>query len=215
LAEISELSKFPLLLNVDISQNPELENVERALTDLVHLACLDMSGDCLYTVPMLRARALAELRISDNYIQELENVQLHHYLRVLECSNNQLSTLEELSSLRNLTFLDVSNNAIRSLRGLDGLPLTELHISNNALRSFDDAPSLPFLKFLDVSTNFIEDLRGLSRYSLLSVLRACDNHIASLQSLHSLDSLRLLRELNLNGNEVQKSPRYRLEVLFV
>ena len=212
---MSALAGFPYLQDVNVSGNRLIKSID-CVRDLVHLSVLDASNNRIGTFPELHARALAELKLAHNLIQDIgKSIAHHQFLRVLEMSNNQLTSLKDLHGLKNLNYLDVSNNAILSLEGIENLPISELYIANNALQTLENSPELPFLRFLDVSSNMITELYGLAHYQKLTVLHATDNHIASLQSLHLLDSLTMLRELNLDNNSVQKIQHYRLEVFFV
>jgi Leucine-rich repeat (LRR) protein len=102
---------------------------------------------------------LQHLRLDNNKITMIENLQNCSNLKVLDLSRNNISNIEPLNGLQNLSELLLNNNNIKSVGTLRGLPsLKELDLSHNQIKAVDFgvlAAQLPSLETINLNHNVI------------------------------------------------------------
>lgn len=156
-----------ILVNIkglDLSYNPlTSDDINVILNEPKTLRYLNLAGTNITNVPVIEARYLLELNISDNHIRDL--------------------TDESFSRCRNLRSLDVSRNKLKNLSfGLASawpklLYLRYLDISNN-----------PFTYIIRGDLAYLTHLKVL-RATHLDLLTKVDR--TALESLHTLEELHL------------------------
>lgn len=109
---------------------------------------------------------LKDLRLDNNRITEINNLQSCAQLQKLDLSSNLIESVFGLQGLQNLEILNLSYNRITSLKPLRSLPnLKELNISNNSLSKLDGIQLIPSLRSVDASNNEIITLRIPQTYT--------------------------------------------------
>lgn len=153
--------------------------------------------------------------LSHNCIRGLRGLSQHRHLRTLKLNDNRLEHVGDLSALRQLEFLDLSANNIASLEHIGELPaLRELLVSENRLVSLRGVGGAPKLRRLDCALNDLEKLGSLSQCPALLCVDVRANKISAFGSLEPLAGLRLLSELLLARNPVERYEHYRKRALF-
>ncbi|XP_043274469.1 protein phosphatase 1 regulatory subunit 42-like [Venturia canescens] len=162
---------------------------------------------------------LKVIYLQNNALTKIENLDFAEKLTNLYLQHNNLTKIDNLGALRNLTKLCLGHNCISVVEGLENLDkLCELHIEKQRLLKGEFLIFEPRtlealstrLKLLNVTGTRLTSLRPISRIVRLEILEAKDNLLNDMEDLtESLSSMRMLRELFLQGNPVTQSYRYR------
>ncbi|XP_076169767.1 dynein regulatory complex subunit 3 isoform X2 [Ptiloglossa arizonensis] len=92
---------------------------------------------------------LVKLKLSNNVIETIENLDTLIHLRELDLSFNRIKIMENLNNLTNLEILLLYNNEISKIEGIDNLcNLTIFSIGNNAIEDWEHVLYLRKLKKL-------------------------------------------------------------------
>ncbi|XP_008148768.1 leucine-rich repeat and guanylate kinase domain-containing protein [Eptesicus fuscus] len=208
------------------------------LCGYVHLQKLDLSankiGDlsCVGCMPYL-----LELNASQNKLTTFFNFKPPKNLKKVDFSCNQISKMGDLSAYQALTKLILDNNAIEEISGLElcsslthlslaknkittisglgELPIKILCLSHNQIEKIMGLDQLRALKIVDLSHNQIKSLQGLENHDFLEVINLEDNKIAELGEIEYIETLPLLRILNLLKNPIQEQCEYWFFVIFM
>ncbi|KAH0617176.1 hypothetical protein JD844_028973 [Phrynosoma platyrhinos] len=201
---------------------------------------LSLSDRCLSDINVLNKYVhLEKLDLSYNKIDDLSCVSQMPYLLELDASHNSLTTyfdfnppknlqvrnkmqlynniteIQGLENCHNLTYLSLANNKITEISGLNNLPIKTLCLKSNQIEKAVGLEELKVLQVLDLSGNQISSLEGLEEHSLLEEINLEDNQVSELSELEYIESLPLLRVLNLLNNPVQEHQDYWLLVIFM
>ena len=104
------------------------------------------------------APALTQLNLSDNSIEDIDNLTGLPHLRKIDLSRNSIKNIENIhTKIGQILTLDLSNNKIRNLHGMSKLySVMKLDVSNNKLRTLADVTTvtqLPCIEHLTLSPN--------------------------------------------------------------
>lgn len=167
-----------LIIQVFRNQRAKL-NIDNELK--ARTRTLDLSGCGLESIPVdiRRMNWLRILRLDENNIDKLSNLDTLTKLTELTISDNKIFRLENLQHLTNLQKLDLSFNKIDYIGGLD---------------------KLQKLRHLNLTGNHIEEVSGLDYNDQLHELWLGDNHIGALRNI---DHLTMLESLVLDHNGLQ------------
>jgi hypothetical protein len=168
---------------------------------------LDLTGQ---TIVSLRGAIAACLEASDFPHAQLLSVVLHGCrlatLHALSEAFQQLHTLVHLQITQNPDLQRAPSSCFAQL-----WMLQELNISNNALRALPSL-ALPQLHTLLASGNALRSAAGVECLMSLAVLDLADNAIQSMAGLRALVPLAAANSLtclNISGNPVANTPRFR------
>ncbi|KAJ2997412.1 hypothetical protein HDV02_005541 [Globomyces sp. JEL0801] len=187
---LSPLASMKYLVQLDVSNN-EIEE-----------------GLCFQPVPF----NIQDVDMSRNRIVNIGDMSSHRFLTrlSLDCIrslnlplDNMISDISSLSDCRNLKYLTVCGNMITSTRSLSGLPLKFLDLRKNQLSELSGIESLLKLQTLLVGDNTIDDISCLENHESIGSLDLSNNQIADIASLECLNTLPMLRHLQLAGNPVE------------
>ncbi|KNA00509.1 hypothetical protein PVNG_01143 [Plasmodium vivax North Korean] len=102
-------------------------------------------------------RSLEELRLDNNLIEEIENLEGLSSLKILSLPNNKIREIKNLSQLANLSELNLHNNLIEQIENLDSnVELKILILSKNKIKRMQSVIYLRVLKklkFLNLMDN--------------------------------------------------------------
>eukprot|EP00937_MAST-01D_sp_MAST-1D-sp2_P005772 g5772.t1 len=135
--------------------------------------------------------ALRVIWLEGNGLTKIEGLEHQTEMRTLYLQENLIEKIENVSHLTHLDSLNLAQNNIKRVEGISMLPkLQNLHLKNNHLKTADDlrhCVDCPALTTLDIQSNKIAEPDGL---------------------LDVLASMRTLRVLYLQGNEVVKKIKH-------
>jgi hypothetical protein len=176
----------------------------------LHGLQLDLTGQ---TVISLRGAIAACLETRRSLHTQLLSVVLHGCrlatLQAVSEASQQLHTLVHLQITQNPDLQRAPSSCFAEL-----WMLQELNISNNALRALPSL-ALPQLHTLCARGNALRSAAGVECLMSLAVLDLADNAIQSMAGLRALVPLaaaRCLSCLNVSGNPVASTPRFRPNV---
>ncbi|KAK3584989.1 hypothetical protein CHS0354_037363 [Potamilus streckersoni] len=193
-------------------------------TDLSKVYEINLHANEITVIDNLE-KDMRELKLYDNRIRKIENIDNLRELCSLHLQHNKIKTvgkglgnlkklkmlrldcnqilqidIPELSPCVQLTFIDVSYNMLDSLAALNYLPnLEELYASGNRLRSVSDLSKCRQLQEVDLSGNRLTDLSGLKGLPKLQILTVSNNQLTSLRSAGKLKSL---QEIHATNNQI-------------
>uniref|UniRef100_T1JCT7 Protein phosphatase 1 regulatory subunit 7 n=1 Tax=Strigamia maritima TaxID=126957 RepID=T1JCT7_STRMM len=157
--------------------------------------------------------------LQDNEIKCMENLNGLKNLTHLYLQNNRIEKIENLESLINLTKLYLNDNCITVVENLhNNINLTELHVEN---QHFEPCEQLLFdpntlktlskcVQILNISKNNMNNLLDLICLHQLVSLNASTNQLNDLkQTVHVVNKLPNLVQLDLSSNPICKQPHYR------
>ncbi|XP_022695478.1 centrosomal protein of 97 kDa-like isoform X1 [Varroa jacobsoni] len=143
---------------------------------------VDLSDQGLKRLERRDGIGVESLRLDNNQLQKLDNIDCYLDVWKLSVTNNQLTRMYYISKLHRLTHIDLSRNQILSIEGLKDLRhLQWLSLANNKLKSLQNIQSSSSLVHLDVSDNQIANLIDLSSLSKLKTLLLNRNSVSSLE----------------------------------
>ena len=143
---------------------------------------------------------LTELRLLNNKIKKISNLEKLTKLRYLALSNNDISKIEGLENLENLTHLFLGKNTIKQIEGLDNLKkLKLLNIDNNNLSKITGLENLKELSSLYLNKNQIESMVGIEPLTNLLILELRENNI---REISCLEKITKLMQLQLSHNKL-------------
>jgi len=147
-------------------------------------------------------RYLNRLDLSQNKIEEIENLEGLESLELVNLRDNSLETLTGLESLKNLKQLIVSKNDIQEIAHLENLSqLTRLVIDQNySIWNLSGLAPLVNLEELSLSETSISTLAGIERIRALKRLFLDFTPIAKLDELQAMTQL---ETVSLCGTKVQ------------
>ncbi|EUD68123.1 hypothetical protein C922_01735 [Plasmodium inui San Antonio 1] len=126
-------------------------------------------------------RSLEELRLDNNLIEEIENLEGLSNLKILSLSNNKIKKIKNLSQLEKLSEINLHNNLIEKIENLDNnVELKILILSKNRIKHMENVTYLRVLrklKFLNLMDNPIclEQNLFIQVGSTLSTLKCFNN----------------------------------------
>ncbi|KAI8895704.1 P-loop containing nucleoside triphosphate hydrolase protein [Globomyces pollinis-pini] len=203
LTDINGLSEYPYIFNLELQGN-HIKDLS-PLASMKYLVQLDVSnneieeGLCFQPVPF----NIQDVDMSRNRIVNIGDMSSHRFLTRLSLDYNMISDISSLSDCRNLKYLTVCGNMITSTRSLSGLPLKFLDLRKNQLSELSGIESLLKLQTLLVGDNTIDDISCLENHESIGSLDLSNNQIADIASLECLNTLPMLRHLQLAGNPVE------------
>lgn len=171
--------------------------------DLKTIFFLDARGKGIKDLTGLeKCTSLAEVKLSDNAIENLGPLSGLKNIQSLYLSKNQIKDLAPLAGLVKLQYLELSDNQIASLAGLDklGEKLGVLHLNGNQIESLDPIAPLGKLHALYLAGNKVEKLAPLAGMKWMSSLDLSKNKVSDLAPLSGMTELRYTM---LGGNPVQ------------
>jgi internalin A len=212
---IGVLASAPLLAD-GIFPDPNLEAVVRAIlkqkqidkpaieeADLKTIFFLDARGKQIKDLTGLeKCTSLAEVKLSDNAIENLAPLAGLKNIQSLYLAKNQIKDIGPLTNLVKLQYLDLNNNQISSLAGIEKLAekLGVLYLSGNQIESIDPVGELKKLHSLYLADNKLKSVGALEKLKWTSSLDLSRNQITDLKPLLPLTELRFTF---LNGNPLQ------------
>jgi protein NUD1 len=143
------------------------------------------------------------LKVSENMLTELTAWDHLNNLQYIDISGNEVKSLSALKNLFHLRSIKADNNQLTSLDGLDCHDgLLSLRARNNLIEEVDFAfVKLERLSDLDLAGNEISSIQNLELLPALGRLKLSKN---KLQQLSLKASMKTLRQLNVNDNELDR-----------
>lgn len=150
-----------LILSSETIKNAYLKQCDKELSRLlmlepefdwkivtrVDLSFLNVVHICNFTL----VTNLEYLKLTQNKIQKIENLDMLVKLRTLDLSYNKISKIENLEKLTALTFISLAGNNISKLENLDAISqLQTLFINDNAITDTNELFYLTRFKYLQV-----------------------------------------------------------------
>ncbi|KAJ1196920.1 hypothetical protein NDU88_000783 [Pleurodeles waltl] len=219
------------VLEIDAGTFESLVELHELILAKNHLRCI-----ARFSLPQLRILNLSSNALEIFVAGETEE---HHELRVLDLSHNRLRSFPALPIAHSIQHLNLSGNRMGAL---EPNPADEEELSDTALWYDDTSwhdlsyimlrrTALASLKHLDLSWNRLTSfpihfLRNLNRLQILNMAMNCLQDLTPDSTTGSTPSLRgdvrqlawymlkleSLRNLNLQGNDIQVVPRWLFEV---
>lgn len=113
----------------------------------VNLSSLNIVHICNFTL----VTNLKYLKMTQNKIQKIENLDWLTKLEKLDLSYNRISEIENLEKLTALTYISLNGNNISTLKNLDTISqLQTLFINGNKITNFNELFYLTRFKYLEV-----------------------------------------------------------------
>ncbi|XP_015282115.1 PREDICTED: leucine-rich repeat and guanylate kinase domain-containing protein isoform X2 [Gekko japonicus] len=214
LSDVSVLSKYIHLEKLDLSHN-RITGLS-CVSHMPYLLDLDVSHNELTTYFDFKPpKNLQVANFSCNEIPAMRDLSAYQSLRKLILDNNKIEEIRGLEKCQSLTYLSLANNKITAISGLQKLPIRTLCLKSNLIEKAVGLEELKGLRTLDLSGNRISSLEGLEEHNLLEEINLEDNQISELGELEYVETLPLLRTLNLMDNPVQQQPDYWFLVIFM
>lgn len=221
--QCGELDSFPLLQNMDLSNNLVAEIEEDAFGRLDFLSHLVLYGNQLTSIPKSLPSQLQVLDLRMNLVGKLHNSDLLglQKLKALLLSKNKIATIEDnsLGQLVSLEVLDLSHNPIKALSRTSFMgprKLKEIYlVSLTDLIPFQEPLSFPapesgHLEVLNMdsspvlATQLMDDVAALTMFHELFELNL--NHCRLSTLRNDLPKyLPRLHKLELSGNKLNCS----------
>ncbi|NWR68661.1 LRC32 protein, partial [Centropus unirufus] len=182
------------------------------ISNLTTLRTLDLSENKMIRLPagiFWSTPRLRELHLGNNYIMEIEEgaFEALEELEVVDLALNSLHCISGFS-LTQLRVLNLSHNALElfiSEEGAEPYLLRVLDLSYNRLLSFPELPKAHSLTHLNLSNNLIASLLPGSHYPGEFAL-PYEEMSRFNRTLHTMDALTLLADLDLSNNQLQLFP---------
>lgn len=206
-ASLGEPGCMDTCIETTLSIRPDSTHSE-PVTSLTGLACyaalanLRLVDQALTEVDELAKMPwLSVLELPGNQLRSIEPLGELDYLHVLDISRNQIGSLTPLSRVRGLRVLRAASNLLTSSSGLEShAALEELHLSNNQLAEIDSLPPSPLLRQLNLADNRISGIGALASSSLLRDVDLSNNQLTDVSPLASATEC---LTLNLDGNPIR------------
>ena len=162
--------------------------------DLKTIFFLDARGKSISDLTGLeKCVNLAEVRLSENQIQNLQPLAELKNIQSLDLASNRIQDVTPLSGLVKLQYLQLAGNQIEKIEGLAKLEnLRTLFLSDNKLTALAPLAGLKKLTSLYLDNNTVADLAPLAELKGLSSLGLKQNRVADLSALGQLTELRYL-----------------------
>ncbi|XP_036597259.1 protein phosphatase 1 regulatory subunit 42 isoform X2 [Trichosurus vulpecula] len=199
------------------------ENITQYLKKITHLNFSNRNIDTIDDLSL--CKNLIVLYLYDNNISQIDNLSFARNLTHLYLQNNSISCMENLKALRKLEKLYLGGNYIAVVECLEGLKeLRELHVESQRLplgeKLLFDPRTLQSLanslSILNISNNNIDEIKDLETLENLTQLIAVDNQLLHMKDLELLlNKLPKLWKMNLNGNPVCLTPKYRDRLIVI
>lgn len=133
---------------------------------------------------------LAEVKLSDNGLEDLQPLAGLKNIQSLTLSRNQIKQLGALSELVKLQYLEAEGNQIESLQGLQGLVnMRALYLAGNRIVDLAPLSEMKKLTSLDLNGNQVQDLTPIAGLRWLSTLGLKGNKVTDLSPLKGLTEL--------------------------
>ncbi|MBC1383169.1 LPXTG cell wall anchor domain-containing protein [Listeria innocua] len=222
--DISLLSKFTKLENLDLSENPikdfspianltklhTLNLMDSEISDisfianLTELNSLFLSYNSITDIsPLANLTNLDYLYMEDNQITDITPLKNMKNLINLYISQNQIKDITTIAELTNLQALSISENQIVNISPLAKLNnLKSLGIYKNNIVDISPLANLTQLRFINIRENQIDNITGLANLTNLTNLHIGRNKISDLTPLMNLTNLTSLDLTNNQINEV-------------
>ncbi|KAG0435733.1 Protein phosphatase 1 regulatory subunit 7 [Dictyocoela muelleri] len=115
------------------------------------------------------------------------------YLKLvnLDLSDNKIEQIENLEMIPNIRLLDLSFNLIKTIDMICLNSLEELYLISNDLREIPKI-ECPKLKKLDLANNTISEIKNLEKLISLEELYLANNKIDQIKNLKSLNQMKIL-----------------------
>ena len=172
------------------------QKLGETLRQLPHLSVLDLDGNqitSLLPLESLATTGIWHLKLGNNRITDITELELFTGLTFLELTRNQISSVSQLRNLTALTHLDLSDNRITSISPLQ---------------------SLIFLRYLHLGSNYITTVLPLQFLTHLRALAIYDNQINK-TDVHALRKiLPRVTLFNCTGTGQNVQERYMCELNF-
>ncbi|AYQ31570.1 leucine-rich repeat domain-containing protein [Runella sp. SP2] len=188
---------------LDLSDR-NVEEIDPLVFQHSQLKVLLLNGNQLKQIPegIKFLVNLLYLNLSQNKIEQLENLDSLLNLVYFNCELNRIIALGGLDNLKSLQTFDISSNQIQKLEGLDSLKsLQTFNISLNQIQKLEGLDNLKSLQTFNISLNQIQKLEGLDSLKSLQTFNISLNQI---QKLEGLDNLKSLQTFNISLNQIQK-----------
>lgn len=135
------MSKLQYLVTLKLSNNLiasmthlNKDNEDESSIRWKNLVHLDLSGNKITELPVLKPPKLRTLILQNNDVKRIDKFDGHETLEILDLSDNQLTDASKLANMPKLKELYLRNNKLKSFSGLDGLTdLKKLHLRNNTV----------------------------------------------------------------------------------
>lgn len=203
------------LKKISLHNNVIMEIEDGAFDSLDQLTELDLSKNSITCIIDFNLYNLAVLNLSKNSLEFFQSVKSDNSFRLLslDLSENKMLYFPLLPGNNVLEFLNISRNHIQTLNSTKALMnhtnvslnhLKHLDMSYNKLKSLPETffTSMGSLEVLNVSNNCISSFSVTSE-NLLRKVKIINLSHNSLQSLTFVEnSLRCLRKLFLQGNDL-------------
>lgn len=214
LTDVSILCKYVHLHKLEL-QNNKIKDLS-CVSHMPYLAILDASHNEISDFFGFQPpKNLKDVNFSHNRMTKMKNLSAFSSLTKLNLDYNGFNEICGLEQCCKLNHLSLAHNKISRISGLENLPLIQLNLKGNKLVKIEGLENMKNLQMLDLSLNQIPGLLGLQNLHALGVLNLEKNLINEIQECKHINSLLLLRDLNLFGNPVQEQPDYRLSVVFL
>lgn len=171
--------------------------------DLKTIFFLDARGKEIKDLTGLeKCTSLAEVKLSNNAIENLAPLAELKNIQSLYLSKNQIKDLKPLAGLVQLQYLELNDNQIASLAGLEklGEKLGTLHLNGNQIENLEPLSPLGKLHALYLAGNKVEKLAPLAGMKWMSSLDLTNNKVTDLAPLSAMTELRYTM---LGGNPLQ------------
>ena len=167
---------------------------------------------------------LIDLNLNFNYISSFlpEKIDLKsgvfgiQNVKYFQITNNGISNLNGINYIKNLEKLNINGNNLTKIDSLNNLnKLIYLDISNNKI-AFLDKKSMPILnnlKKLFCDGNQLKKINNIKIFTNLTELSCKNNLIDNFFQLDELNTLQLLKNLNLINNPINKLENYRIKII--
>ncbi|KAH0785921.1 protein phosphatase 1 regulatory subunit 42 [Histomonas meleagridis] len=155
----------------------------------------------------------------NNKLKSLNGIEVLDLLEEIQAQHNEISEIPELAPFF-LKKLDLRHNCIQKVSGLSQQPvLQELYLSYQnvsklILTEGCFASQAESLYVLEMESCGIDDTTEIQCLTNLRILNLAKNQISSFDELQRLFShLPFLEKVDLRGNPICKSPKYRERVI--
>eukprot|EP00029_Vermamoeba_vermiformis_P001091 TRINITY_DN11260_c0_g1_i1.p1 TRINITY_DN11260_c0_g1~~TRINITY_DN11260_c0_g1_i1.p1 ORF type:complete len:511 (-),score=167.92 TRINITY_DN11260_c0_g1_i1:8-1540(-) len=209
ITEIPELTKFPTLKKIDLSNNA-LDSLSGIKHNL-QVTWLSLKGNKLTKLTAIsRMRNLVVLNAAMNEVKEFDPSP-HPRLSALILNNNQLTKIPTLDNNLELNTLVLSHNKIEEMTPVLAKlgKMKKLSLSHNQIREISYVSDQFYLHELKLNDNKIRNLpETLAKNVRLEILDLGNNQIRDFDDIKVLSQLKGLKNLNLKGNPITQKSSY-------
>ena len=178
--------------NTDAKDYFTNEKVIALIDENARVTALRMSHLNLMEIPeqINKLTQLRALRLVNNKIKYIKNLEQLTRLKTLDLSNNQISRIENLDSLTQLHNLWLSNNKISRIENLEqATQLRNLCLNKNEISKIENLERLTQLDNLWLDYNMISRIENLEQQRVLYLLDLSNNKISRIENLEELTRL--------------------------